>query len=93
MEHDEANYTQSLKRLLCLCNSCHLATHFGFSELKGLSKQARFHIETVNKWPPELVDIHLEQAFEIWARRSRYNWKLDLGILKKAGITVVTPIV
>src|SRR5688500_1141001 len=49
-EYDEATYTQTLRRLIALCWSCHRATHFGFAEVIGTAAEATAHLRAVNGW-------------------------------------------
>jgi hypothetical protein len=34
---------------------------------------------------------HVAVAFDIWAKRNRATWTLDLSMLKDAGIEIKTP--
>ncbi len=90
-EYDAATYTQTLRRLIALCWSCHRATHFGFAEVTGTAAEATAHLRAVNGWPAGEADAHIDRAFAIWEKRSTHEWRLDLGILTNAGIRVVEP--
>jgi hypothetical protein len=90
-EYDEDNYTQTLRRLIALCWSCHRATHFGFAEVTGTSAEAKAHLRAVNGWSAGEADTHIAWAFALWERRSAREWQLDLSILTNAGITVAEP--
>jgi hypothetical protein len=90
-EYDEATYTQTLRRLIALCWSCHRATHFGFAEVTGTSSEATAHLRAVNGWSAAEADAHIDRAFALWDRRSAHEWRLDLSILTNAGIKVVEP--
>lgn len=90
-EYDETTYTQTLRRLIALCWSCHRATHFGFAEVTGTSAEAKAHLRAVNDWSSGEVDVHIDRAFALWDQRSKHEWRLDVGILTNAGIKVVEP--
>ena len=90
-EYDENTYTQTLRRLIALCWSCHRATHFGFAEVTGTSAEAKVHLRAVNGWSAGEADAHIDRAFALWERRSAHEWRLDLSILTNAGIKVVEP--
>jgi hypothetical protein len=90
-EYDEATYTQSLRRLIALCWSCHRATHFGFAQVTGAAAEATAHLRAVNGWSAREADAHIDRAFALWDRRSVHEWQLDLSILMNAGIKVVEP--
>jgi hypothetical protein len=90
-DYDETTYTQTLRRLIALCWSCHRATHFGFAEVTGTSAEATAHLRAVNGWSASEVDAHIDRAFALWEARSAHEWRLDLGMLTNAGIKVVEP--
>src|SRR4051794_8076742 len=89
--YDEDAYSQTLRRLIALCWSCHRATHFGFAQVTGTSAEAKAHLRAVNGWSASEADAHIDWAFELWERRSAHKWRLDLSILTKAGIKVGAP--
>src|SRR5215210_6234605 len=49
-QYDENTYTQTLRRLIALCWSCHRATHIGFAEVTGTSTEASGQLRAVNGW-------------------------------------------
>jgi hypothetical protein len=89
--YDEASFTQSLRRLIALCWSCHRATHFGFAQVSGTAEEAVAHLRAVNRWSAADVQAHIDAAYEVWSRRSAHGWRLDLRILTDAGIGLVWP--
>ncbi|SNR79724.1 DUF5710 domain-containing protein [Blastococcus mobilis] len=88
-EYDEDSFTQTLRRLIALCWSCHRATHFGFAEVTGASAEAKAHLRAVNGWSAGESDAHIDRAFALWEMRSAHEWRLDLSILTNAGIKAV----
>lgn len=82
---DEAG-VQVLRRLICLCSSCHEATHMGLAQLNGRETQALAHLAQVNGWSLAQAQRHTDEAFEVWARRSATVWELDLSVLRRAGL-------
>jgi len=82
---------QVLRRLICLCTSCHSATHMGLAGLQGIDAEAKAHLTAVNQWTPDQVEEHIAAAFDLFARRSRKQWRLDLAILASAGVTLAPP--
>jgi hypothetical protein len=89
--YDEATRTQSLRRLIALCWTCHRTTHFGYAQVTGTDDIARAHLAKVNGWSKAQVEAHIDAAAELWGQRSAHDWHLDLGILANAGIRVVRP--
>jgi Domain of unknown function (DUF5710) len=84
----EATAVQVLRRLICLCSDCHTATHMGLAGLRGIAEEAKAHLAAVNRWTPLQVEEHVAAAFELFAQRSRTDWRLDLQILDAAGVRV-----
>lgn len=89
--YDAGAGTQSLRRLLCLCTDCHVVTHFGLAQLRGLADQALAHLRRVTGMSAADADEHVAAAFELWQRRSARTWTLDLSALTEAGITPQRP--
>lgn len=83
---------QVLKRLVCLCRDCHLATHYGYARTQGLEDQVRKHLMAVNDWDELALNAHVHQAYETWQERSARPWELDLSIITDAGIRPVRPV-
>lgn len=89
--YDDATRTQSLRRLIALCWTCHRTTHFGYAQVTGTDDIARTHLARVNGWSRAQVQAHIDAAADLWAQRSTQDWHLDLSILTNAGIRVVRP--
>lgn len=73
--------TQTLKRLICLCSSCHLATHFGYAKTQHRDQEALAQLMRVNSFSAEKAVRHINHAFKVWERRSQIDWNLDLSML------------
>lgn len=89
--YDEPRAVQTLKRLVCLCQDCHTATHFGLARVRGVHEQAAAHLRRVNGWTREAADAHIADAFTVWEWRNRIDWALDLSMLTRAGVRVAVP--
>ncbi|OEJ95214.1 DUF5710 domain-containing protein [Streptomyces thermolilacinus] len=89
--YDEAARVQTLKRLICLCTDCHTVTHYGYAQVRGVEAEAFAHLVKVTRMSSAQAREHIAAAFEVWERRSRIAWELDLGILTDAGITLAPP--
>lgn len=88
---DEATGTQVLTRLLWICSDCHQTTHFGLAEVRGQRAAALAHLRTVTGMGAAEAEAHIAGAFALWRARSDRYWRLDLGMLERAGITVTPP--
>lgn len=89
--YDYVDGVQVLRRLVCLCSRCQLATEFGRSIVEGLELEARDHLMAINGWTPIELETHLRAAYARWSTRSRQQWALDLSILTHAGIAIHQP--
>lgn len=89
-DYDHVTVTQRLRRLICLCAECHMVTHFGLA-VHGAEKAALAHLSAVTAMPADEAREHVEESYRIWRMRSRRNWRLDLSILTKAGVTPKPP--
>lgn len=89
--YEDRSGVQTLRRLLTVCKPCHLATHFGFAQVKGREDEARAQLAAVTRQSRAQIADHVEHAFAVWDRRSRRVWELDLRILTGVGITVRPP--
>ncbi|CAN5761393.1 hypothetical protein BH24DEI2_BH24DEI2_26960 [soil metagenome] len=73
---------QRLTGLTALCPACHQVKHIGLANVQGKSAQALSHLARVNGWSANQARAYVEQAFELWARRSEHEWQLDLSLLE-----------
>ena len=82
---------QALRRLICLCNACHLSTYLGFANVTGRADQALTHLRTVTGMTDAEVSQHVQAVGDLWTERSRRVWTLDLTALTDAGVTLARP--
>jgi hypothetical protein len=68
--------------MVALCPACHQVKHFGLANVRGTSAEAHAQLRRVNGWTPEQADAYIEQAFQMWERRSQGPWTLDLEGLR-----------
>jgi 5-methylcytosine-specific restriction endonuclease McrA len=89
--YDETTSTQTLKRLICLCTDCHQTTHMGFAQTQGRGEKALKHLMKVTGFDRDDAEEHVQIAFDVWDKRNRMAWSLDLSMLKDAGIEITPP--
>jgi hypothetical protein len=90
-DYDGERRVQTLTRLICLCTTCHEATHYGLATLRGREAVARRQLMAVNRWTQAETDQHVRSAFQMWELRSESEWSLDLHILTSAGVRLRQP--
>jgi len=83
---DDKKLTQTLTGMIALCPKCHLVKHMGFANVSGKRAVATNHFINVNKLKRTEAQSLIDAAFELWKKRSQFNYKLDISYLKKYGI-------
>lgn len=84
-DYDDTNHTQTLKRTIALCPTCHAVKHFGFHMKKFPNKVPKLiqHIADVNGITTQEAEDYIVQSFGVWNQRSKHNWTVDLGWIDK----------
>jgi hypothetical protein len=80
--YDDNQRIQRLERLVALCPACHQVKHAGLASKRGRLEAVVEHLAEVNGWTADDAGLYLEAAFEIWAARSRHQWRLDISVLR-----------
>jgi hypothetical protein len=88
---DSGSRVQRLARLICLCTPCHTVTHYGLATVRGREDEAFAHLVAVTGMTEAEARRHVDNAFQVWQRRSLITWSLDLSILTDAGVTLAPP--
>lgn len=81
--YDDKKHIQKLIGLISLCPTCHQVKHIGRAIAIGKQNEAIGQLLKVNKWTPEEAANHIAESFELYKERSKYQWKLDISILKQ----------
>ena len=82
---------QVLKRLVCECTRCTLASQYGRALAYGHEPDTRKYLMEINGWTGTELEAHLREAYALWSQRSTQAWALDLSIVEAAGIRVHLP--
>lgn len=75
--YDEDKCIQTLVGTISLCPACHLASHYGYSQVIGKVEETRNHLMKINNWDVRLLDAKVEEAKVAWERRNKLTWTLD----------------
>lgn len=89
-EYNDEDHIQKLISIHHLCGMCHKIKHIGFwcytedgrrqLARAGLTREDLInHFCKVNNCPMEEYEKHEGEAFEIWKKRSKYEWRQDFG--------------
>ena len=79
--YDMKTSIQKLEDLVCLCNKCHMAKHFGRSQMIGKGDQCIKHMQKINLWSYAEVMANIDQRTKEWNEREKYDWQLDISKL------------
>ena len=80
-EYDDINHIQTFKRFIALCTKCHEVKHIGKAEVDGHLERAAKHFMKINNINHYAAQRLLQEAFDLWAERSQYNWTIDISII------------
>lgn len=83
---DEESMTQKLMRIIALCKPCHETTHMGLAQIKGRGDIAIQHLISVNGISEFEAKNHVKKSFDLWGKRNRFKWELDLTIITNSRI-------
>lgn len=86
--YDDHNLVRRLAGMIALCPDCHGVKHFGFSQIQGKGEQALQHFMKVNDLTREEAEAAIQKSFEVWAKRSKKEWALDISLLGDYGIDI-----
>lgn len=86
--YDDKKLIQKLVGMIALCPDCHMVKHIGLAQVQNKGDKAIKHLMKVNKLSKKEAEKYVKESFEIWAKRSSKNWKLDISILESYGIDV-----
>lgn len=81
--YDDQHKRQILTGLIALCPNCHKTKHVGLSQMNGeldLVIQQLMKVNGLNK--KEALD-YINESFQIWNERSRFDWDCNIDYLKE----------
>ena len=71
---------------MALCSGCHLMFHLGFAKVNNKYDITVKRLQKLEKLTETQVNKKVEDIFTRWNKRSEYDWKIDVTILKDYGI-------
>ena len=86
--HERWNYNdktkvQKLQEIIAICHACHSVIHIGRTQLMGDEDKAIKHFIKVNKCSYADYRKALGEANALHRERNKYEWILDVTILKE----------
>lgn len=76
---------QKLVGFVAVCSSCHLMFHLGFAESINKKETTIKRLQKLEKLSDQEVYKRIQNIFDIWNKRSDYDWIIDISILKEYG--------
>ena len=86
-EYDDTVHIQRLEGFIALCNMCHFIKHLGYAGILADEGKLDYdslieHFIKVNNCDKKTFNKHRDIAFKQWRKRSKYEWKIDLGVYR-----------
>jgi hypothetical protein len=81
-EYDDEKYTQTLMGLIALCPNCHSTKHVGLAQIQGRFDVVLNQLMTVNEMTKKEAEAYVNESFDLWEKRSKNKWELDILILE-----------
>ena len=90
-EYDKQTGTQTLKRLVSMCQDCFDVTHFGATSYAGRRDHAVVHWMKVTGRTEMECQAHIEQAYAAVKELNEQEWTIDLSLLTNNGLKCASP--
>jgi len=89
-EYDDQNHILKLKGFMALCENCHLIKHWGMATILASEGKIKLedlikHFMEVNNCDRLTFEEHKKESIQKFNERSRYEWLIDISILKDKG--------
>ncbi len=81
--YDDDRHAQTLLGFISLCPSCHEVKHRGLANIKGRGDIADQHLAKVNRWTMPKTKQYVDEQFQLWKKRSQYEWELNISWLEQ----------
>lgn len=85
---DDESLTQTLVSMIALCPMCHATKHYGLARIQGREALILKHFIKINNIDKVTANTYINSVFNIWQKRSKKKWKLDISFLKNYGIEI-----
>jgi len=86
--YNDKLYIQSLDRMIALCPDCHMVKHVGLAQVMNRTDKALAHLMKINDIDHFQASKYIEEAFNLWAKRSKKTWTIDISHLEEYGIDI-----
>lgn len=80
--NDETN-EQTLEGLISLCPYCHKTKHVGLAQMNGELDIVIKQLMKVNDMTYDDAIKYIRESFNIWSKRNKFDWKLNIDYLEE----------
>jgi len=87
--YNEETKIQKLERIIALCKMCHKSVHYGHSKFNNDITKINDHIKKIKKINDEELKEHIKDTKELWKKRNKITWILDLSIIENSGFSII----
>ncbi len=82
-KYDNKSKNQILIGLISLCPYCHKTKHVGLAQLNGEEEIVIKQLMKINNMTRDIAKEYIKKSFEIWEKRSKFDWNLNIDYLEK----------
>jgi 5-methylcytosine-specific restriction endonuclease McrA len=82
-DYNDETKEQTLLGLISLCPYCHKSKHVGLAQINGELHIVVNQLMKVNDITEDEALNYINKSFDIWSKRSNFEWKLNTDYLKE----------
>jgi 5-methylcytosine-specific restriction endonuclease McrA len=82
-DYNDETKEQTLLGLISLCPYCHKSKHVGLAQMNGELHIVVNQLMKVNDITEDEALNYINKSFDIWSKRSNFEWKLNTDYLKE----------
>jgi|TARA_R110000851_G_scaffold212152_1_gene364815 hypothetical protein len=82
-DYNDDTHKQTLTGMVSLCPRCHSTKHYGLSLIKGRGEIVLKQLMTINQIDEDEAEEYVEESFNVWRERSKFEWELDISYLNE----------
>ena len=82
-DYNDETKEQILLGLISLCPYCHKSKHVGLAQMNGELHIVVNQLMKVNDITEDEALNYINKSFDIWSKRSNFEWKLNTDYLKE----------
>ena len=82
-DYSDDDLIQKLTGMIALCPDCHTVKHPGLANIKGRGHVVIEQLMEVNEWEYWVAQNYVKAAFDVWEKRSKKQWILDISYLQE----------